>query len=207
MIFWTGVLFASGLAYLGWRIGFYQSFAMVLNVLIAIYLAITTHQGLIGIVPGLGENHYNTALAMLAIAAGSFIVLHGLIYTVFLGQFDVVFPRLMEFLGSVVLGFMGGFLVWNFLLFVVSITPLGHAPALGHVGLPGSYEDITYLARSTGALHSVVSNPARGANPKDQITYLLQMAELNARTANSENTDPQEDTDQADQNLSEESPD
>ena len=66
---------------------------------------------------------YSKTMALLATGLVTFLILHGIAYILLIGQFEVTFPRVVNTLGSGILGFLAGFLVWSFATLLVCTTP------------------------------------------------------------------------------------
>ena len=121
MAFWFGLLAAGLFAWFAIGIGFYELWVMLFNIVLSIYLAIFLRPIIVNI-PAVGDAPYSDPLTMIAIAVASFSILHGISYTFITSQFKVSFPRIFNTLGAGFLGFLAGFLVWNFVSFLIFIT-------------------------------------------------------------------------------------
>jgi len=132
MVFWIGILIAVGFAYSAIKLGFYQAWTTLFNVVIAVYLGVMFGPVIEGFVPM--DSQYSRTLAVLAAGVGAFAVLHGISYVFLLGQFTVTFPRALNTLGSGLFGFLTGFLVWSFAAIVVCTTPLSDNAFVKDIG-------------------------------------------------------------------------
>jgi hypothetical protein len=121
MVFWIGLLIAVGFAYSAIKLGFYQAWTMLFNVVIAVYLGIKLGPMVEEFVPM--QSQYCGTLAVLAVGVGTFLILHGISYTFLLGQFEVTFPRVVNTLGSGLVGFLAGFLIWSYASVVICTAP------------------------------------------------------------------------------------
>jgi hypothetical protein len=63
-------------------------------------------------------------LMAIALAIGTFLILHGLCFALLTGQFKVTFPKLLDGLLAGGLGFLAGFLIVAFITTLIAITPL-----------------------------------------------------------------------------------
>jgi len=124
VVFWIGILVGGLFAWLAFKLGFYSTWAISFNIVLAVYLGLLAGPVLIELVPAADTGAYGTGLAVLTTAAAAFVVLHCICYTFITGRFNVTFPSLLDNLGSVVLGFCVGFLVWSFIAFLVYISPI-----------------------------------------------------------------------------------
>jgi hypothetical protein len=134
MTFWLGILVGGLFAWLGFKIGFYQTWAVLFNVVIAVYLAIFLGPLILEVIPGVSDTPCSTVLAVISTAIGTFLILQCLSYTFFTGQFNVSIPMLLDSLGAVLLGFLAGFLVWSFVVVLISMTPISQDPLLKGIG-------------------------------------------------------------------------
>ena len=132
MIFWIGILIAAIFAYSAIKLGFYQAWTILFNIVIAVYIGIKLGPAIEDFVPMSGQ--YCTTLAVLASAVGSFLVLQGIAYVFLIGQFSVTFPRGISTLGSGLLGFLAGFLAWSFIAVVICTTPLSNNAFVKDIG-------------------------------------------------------------------------
>jgi hypothetical protein len=132
MIFWIGVLIAAGFAYSSIKLGLYQAWTLLFNILIAVYLGVRLGPTVEELVPMGGQ--YCRTLAVLATGLGTFLVLHGISYSLLIGQFEVTFPRGVNMLGSGLLGFLAGFLLWSFAMLVMCTTPFCEKEFMKEIG-------------------------------------------------------------------------
>ncbi|MBE3142986.1 MAG: CvpA family protein [Planctomycetes bacterium] len=124
MVFWAGILVAVLFAYSAIKLGFYHAWTMLFNFVIAVYVAIRISPAIEGFLPAaMGSGQYGKTMALLATGLVTFLVLHGIAYTLLIGQFEVTFPRIVNTLGSGILGFLAGFLIWSFGTLIVCTTP------------------------------------------------------------------------------------
>ena len=121
MVFWIGILIAALFAYSAVKLGFYQAWTMLFNVLIGVYVGIKLGPVVEEFVPW--DSAYASALAVLTTGVGTFVILQGIAYVSLIGQFVVTFPRGINTLGSALVGFLAGFLIWSFVAFVICTTP------------------------------------------------------------------------------------
>jgi hypothetical protein len=131
-VFWIGILVAAVFAYSAIKLGFYQAWTILFNVVIAVYIGIKLGPALEEFVPMSGQ--YCKALAVLATGVGTFLILQGIAYVFLIGQFAVTFPRGVNTLGSGLVGFLAGFLVWSFAAVVLCTTPLSNNAFVKDIG-------------------------------------------------------------------------
>ncbi len=110
-------------AYSAIKLGFYHAWTMLFNFVIAVYVAVRISPVIEEFLPVAMGGQYGKTMALLATGLVTFLVLHGIAYVLLIGQFEVTFPRVVNTLGSGILGFLTGFLIWSFGTLVVCTTP------------------------------------------------------------------------------------
>jgi hypothetical protein len=134
MTFWIGILIAAGFAASAVKLGLYQAWTTLFNVVIAVYVGVNLGPAIETFVPA-ASGQYGRTLAVLAAGLGTFLVLHGISYTFLIGQFEVTFPRGFNKLLSPLLGFLAGFLVCSFAVLVFCTTPFCQNASVKDAGL------------------------------------------------------------------------
>jgi len=134
MTFWIGILIAVGFAASAIKLGLYQAWTMLFNVVIAVYIGVNWGPAIETFVPA-ASGQYGRTLAILGAGLGTFLVLHALSYTFLIGQFEVSFPNSFNKLLSPLLGFLAGFLVWSFVVLVFCTTPFCQNASVKDAGL------------------------------------------------------------------------
>jgi len=132
MICWIGILIALAFAASSLKLGLYHAWTLLFNVLVAVYVGIRMGPFVGDFIPAGGE--YNTTLGVLVAGIITFVILHGISYTLLIGQFDVTFPRAIAKLGSALFGFFTGFMVWSFVILLVCTAPFSQNKFLKDVG-------------------------------------------------------------------------
>jgi hypothetical protein len=163
MIFWIGIAVGGAFVLWGIKKGFYETWVMLFNTIIAIYLAIFLRPTAAMLVPAAGDTPYGSALIMLAIWVASFSILSGLSYIFFTSQFDVPFPRVLDIIGSGIIGFCNGLLVWSFVCILLSVTPIAENQILVEMGFGANFQrsntaNIIFWADKVNNLVSVKSD-------------------------------------------------
>lgn len=169
MVFWIAILVGGAFVWLGVRMGFYQSWCLLFNIVVSIYLAIFLAPLVADRVPTGGEaSAYGVMLSLAALAGGCFALLCGVSYVFLTGQFSVPFPKAMDILGAGLLGFLSGFLVTSFVALVVVVGPLGQHKVLRTLGLdlPSQKANLACMAWCCDMIHSVVRS-----DPGDRATH------------------------------------
>jgi hypothetical protein len=176
IVFWIGILIAAGLAYSATKLGFYHAWTMLFNVLIAVYMGIRLGPVIEELVPVAG-GPYGRTLAVLAAGTGTFLILHGISYIFLIGQFEVTFPRGLNTLGSALLGFLAGFLMWSFAVLVVCTTPFSENASVKEIGFDSkTFEEAKmqpYLVWWCGLVDRVVASGDGKADTAQVIRDLL----------------------------------
>ena len=135
MIFWLGIIVAAIFAYMAIKLGFFMSWSILFNIVISIYLAIYLGPLIVIFIPGAGDTPYANILGIVCVAATSFFIQHLIAYTYITGPFAVSFPRILDNLGAVIIGFLSGFLVWSFISLIVCAMPMSKVKLLEDLGL------------------------------------------------------------------------
>ncbi|MFZ0035261.1 MAG: CvpA family protein [Sedimentisphaerales bacterium] len=190
MVFWIGILVGGTLAWLVIKLGFYQTWALVFNIIISIYLSLYL-QPVIANIPAVGDTPYSNAMTMIVIALASFMVLHGLSYTFLTGQFNVSFPKVFDILGSGLLGFLAGFLVWSFLSLLIYITPVSQNTFVKEIGFKDQFQQtsVSYISRFCNLVNAVVSQDNENS-AEQAIGKLLNGAKSKAQKKTPEKPEP-----------------
>jgi hypothetical protein len=176
MVFWLGILVGAFFAWFVLRIGFYEMWAILFNIVISVYLAIYL-QPIVVKIPGLGDTSYTNALAMMGTAIAVFLILHGISYTFLTGQLVPTFPKVFNTFGTSLLGFLAGFLVWSFVALVVYVTPISQNALIKSIGFGKSEQtSISYISRWCG-LVNVLSRQDEQYSAKKTISKLLTSVE------------------------------
>ncbi len=123
-----GIIFAM----LGIRKTFYPMWALLFNILLAIYLSVMLMALFIDkvkiLTPFAGS--YSYALCLLSMAAVVFVVVQLLTFRFLTAVYCVSFPELLNNVGAAIVGFLAGFAVANFIIFLIAITPISDNPSL-----------------------------------------------------------------------------
>jgi len=147
VVFWITILGGAIFAWIAIKIGFYEIWALLFNIVISIYLAIYLTPVVTDILPATIDTNYGTTLTIIAIAAAVFLILHGITYVLFTGQFEVPFPKIFDILFAGFLGFFTGFLVLSFIALLICVTPISQNKFLNEMGLnrEAQQANISYL--------------------------------------------------------------
>jgi ABC-type xylose transport system permease subunit len=182
MVFWIGILFGGIFAWFAIKLRFYQTWTLVFNITISIYLAVYLQPITVNI-PAVGDTPYSNALAIASVALASFLILHGISYTFLTGQFNVPFPKVFDAVGTGVLGFLAGFLVWSFLSLLFYITPVSQNTFVKDIGFTDQFKQtsVLYISKFCDLVNAVVSSQDNKYPAEQIIGKLLKGAESKAR--------------------------
>jgi hypothetical protein len=166
MVFWIAILVGALFVWLAVRMGFYETWVLLFNIIVSMYLAIFAAPMIAALAPTPeGAASYGMALSMALLGGGSFALLQGLSYVFLTGQYSVPFPRVFDIVFSGLLGFLAGFLVFSFVALVLATTPLAENEIVTGVGLGRQSQqiNITCISRCCDFVHSC-------AGPADRTT-------------------------------------
>lgn len=191
MAFWFGILVAGLFVWFAVGIGFYEMWVMLFNIVISIYLAVFLRPIIVNI-PVVGDTPYSNALTMIAIAIASFSILHGISYTFITSQFKVSFPRIFNTLGTGFLGFLAGFLVWNFVSFLIFITPISQDTFVREIGFNDEFQqsNISVICRWCDLVNTVVSSQDSEYTTEQAVSGLLKSTEPELQVEPAEQAEP-----------------
>lgn len=194
MVFWVGILLGGFFAWFAVKTGFYETWIMLFNIVISIYLAIFLRPIIVDIVPATGGTPYGNALTMIATAIGVFLILHGISYVFFTSQFSFSFPKIFNTLGAGFLGFLAGFLVWSFVSLLIYITPISQNTFIKDIGFGNQFEqtNMPVICWWCDLLNRVVSRQDNVVTGEQVISGLLKSAGSKAPPQTSEQAEPNE---------------
>jgi len=157
MVFWIAILAGALFTWLAVRMGFYETWVLLFNVAVSVYIALFLAPVVARSVPMPGGAAWCTALSMLVLAGGSFAILHGLSYVFLTGQFSIPFPNLFDVVFSGLLGFIAGFLILSFVALALATTPLVEHKIVSTLGLgrDGQQANIVGIAVCCDLIHAV----------------------------------------------------
>ncbi len=192
MIFWLGILAGAVAAWAAIRIGFYESWVMLFNILISIYVAIFLTPVIVDIVPEAGGISCGNILAMTAVAIAVFAILYGIAHIFFTSQFNVSFPKTFDILFAGLLGFLAGFLVLSFAAFLICATPISQNEFASDAGLSRQSQraNISYICWWCDLVNSVVASPENKVTTEQAINEWLSGTEPKAPPETAEDTEP-----------------
>lgn len=192
MAFWTGILVGGFFAWLAVRKGFYETWTLLFNVVISIYVSVLLAPVIAESIPAAGDTAYGNALTLTAVAAGTFLILHGISYTLFTGRFAVTFPNIFDNIGAGILGFLAGFLIWSFVALLISATPIGQKDTARTIGFGRKIEQSNgaYISWWCNRVGTVASPKGRRHSAREAVSWLLDKAEEKGRDKPPEQPEP-----------------
>jgi len=175
MIFWTGTALALFVAAVMVKKGLYETWTLFFNVVITVYLGLSLEpvlKNLLGIdQPGV------EALVLLGTTVVFLTVLYLFSYIIFLSQFHITFPKLVDSAGGGLFGFLTGLLIYSFAVFLIYISPLN--PYVKKVGFNDTSikSNITYMKLWPGIVDSVASAGQRQESLDQTVSSLIENAD------------------------------
>ena len=179
MVFWTGILFGCLFVWLAVKKGFYETWILLFNVIIAVYLAVFLGPVIANIVPIAPKSAYNNALCMMIPGIGGFLILYAISSTLFTGQFSVPFTKTIDTFVAGFFGFMAGLLVWCFLSLLVCITPISQNTFVSELDFAGGFKQtgVPYVSWWCNRVHSMVASKDSDVSSGEIISELIKKAE------------------------------
>jgi uncharacterized membrane protein required for colicin V production len=175
MVFWTGILFGCLFVWLAVKKGFYETWILLFNIIIAVYLAVFLGPVIANIVPVARESAYNNALCMMIPGVGGFLILYGISSTLFTGQFSVPFTKTFDTCVAGFFGFLAGLLVWCFLSLLICITPIAQNTFVSELDFTGGFKQTgaPYISLWCNRIHSIVASKESEVTSEQVISGLL----------------------------------
>lgn len=179
MVFWIAILVGGIFLWLALRLGFYETWIMLFNIVISIYMALFLKPVITEHLPPMGDSRYCCALTIIATAAAIFLIFQGLAYVFLTSQFKITFPKVFEVLGSGLLGFLAGFLVFSFVAMNIAMTPLPEMPLVRSMGfnLQSQQDNVSYLCWWSDLVHKTVAHKDNQYTTKQLIDEIAEKIE------------------------------
>lgn len=179
MVFWLAVLAGGLFAWYAIKLGFYDMWVMLFNIVVSIYVAVFLAPVIADIVPAAGSIPFGNALTLLAVAAATFLILYGISYTFITGQFSVTFPKVFDILFAGLLGFLAGFLVLSFAAFIICVTPISQNKFASDIGLnrQSQQANISYIGWWCDLVHNIVASKDNRYSAEQAVNWCLDSAE------------------------------
>ena len=179
MVFWVGILVGGLFIWIAVKIGFYETWAMLFNAVISIYVAIFLTPTILDVVPEAQNMPCCNALALSVLAIGSYLILYGITYIFLTGQFKVSFPKVFDILIAGLLGFLAGFLLLSFIALIITTTPISENRFVRQLGINRNSQqaNITYICRWCDLVNSIVSSPDARITGEQAVEKLLNVTQ------------------------------
>lgn len=197
MIFWLAILAGALFAWFAFKLGFYDTLAILFNIVIAVYVAVFLTPIIVDFIPAAAQTPYGNALTLIAVAAAVFFILFGISYTFITGQFGVSFPKIFDVLVSPLLGFLIGSLLLSFAALLIGITPISQNKFADAIGLNrySQQANISYICWWCDLVHNIVSTEDGPKSTARAIDWYWQNVGKKARKKSIEQASPNQPTD------------
>ncbi len=175
MVFWMGILAGGFFTWLAIKIGFYEIWVMLFNIVISIYIAIYLRPVIINVVPAACDTSYGNALVLAATAIGTFLILFGISFIFLTGEYKISFPKVFDILFAGFLGFLCGFLVLSFVALIITVTPVSQNRFIRETGFnrQSQQANIAYICWWCDLVNSIVSSPEKKITSQQAIDQLF----------------------------------
>ena len=196
MVFWASILAGGLFVWLAVRIGFFEMWTLLFNIVISIYVAIYLTPVIVDLAPAAGDTSYGSALTLAAIAIGTFLALFGISYVFLTGQFSVAFPKVFDLVFAGVLGFLAGALVFSFAAIMITVTPLSQNRLLSKAGFNAQSQqtNIVYISRWCDLIDLAAASSDSQTTAEQTINALLSIAQPEPPAETDRQPDPNDTT-------------
>ncbi len=179
MVFWIGILFGCLFVWLAVKKGFYETWILLFNIIIAVYLAVFLGPVVANIVPIAPKSAYNNALCMMIPGIGGFLILYAISSTLFTGRFSVPFTKTIDTFAAGFFGFLGGLLIWCFLSLLICVTPISQNTFVSELDFVGGFKQTgaPYVSWWCNRVHSIVASKDSEVSGGEVISELIKSAE------------------------------
>ena len=184
MVFWLGILVGGLFVWFTIKMmGFYETWAMLFNIVVSIYLGIFLRPVIADAIPAAGNTPYSNAMTVVATAIAFFAILHGISFVFFTSQFSVSFPKVLDVLGTGFLGFLTGLLVWSFAALLICITPISQNEFVKSMDFKNQVEqaNIPYVYWFCYLVNDIVSSSDDEVCCEEMVAELLKSVEEKPR--------------------------
>jgi len=146
MMVLLGIIFGLVFAWFAAGHGFYAMWAVLVNVVIAMYVAIMLTPMAVEIILGEDASPYAHAGFIGGITAVVFVILHTLAITFLTGTFEVSLPKIFNNIGAGLLGFITGMILWGLVCFILLVMPVRKDYFGAEFNLAGDLERMSQLS-------------------------------------------------------------
>ncbi len=192
MLFWIGILTGGLFTLLAVKRGFYETLVMLFNVVISIYVSIFLTPVVLNFFPGANDTIFSNTFSLSIIAIGTFLILYGIAYTFLTGQFRVTFPKIFDILFAGLMGFLAGFLIFSFIVLVITVTPLSRNRFISQIGFNKTSQqtNLSYICFWCDLVNKVAAKDEK-ITSKSVIDEILRNTDLKEHDTEHENNKPE----------------
>ena len=163
MMFWIAILTGVIFVVIGIRKKFCLMWVTFFNIMVTIYSSIMLTPTIIGLFPNIKDIGYNRAICVLGVGAIVFAILHAITNYYFIDIDKISFPEIPGKIGAGILGFISGYFMCSFVLFVICITPFPEYPFVKNVFgekniAPTAAKTVDKVCNFVGAISLQVDN-------------------------------------------------
>lgn len=181
IIFWISILAAIAFAFWVFKQGFYEIWILLFNIVIAVYIAITTKPAIYKMFSSSqDESAYTNALIILLTAGLVFGILQSISYIAFTSQFSIPFPKIFDTFASGLVGFLAGMLICSFAIMLICITPISQNKFAKSIGLTNSIDqkNIVFVCSWCGIINKFAGKSNNDSTTKTIIEDQLFQASV-----------------------------
>lgn len=195
MVFLTGILVGAFFIWLAIKLGLFEIFALMFNLVVAVYLGLVLGPTVQDHLPMSDMPLYTGSAAILLTAVGIFLVLFGVTFVFFTGPYNIVFPKTFDILLAGFVGFFTGLFVWSFISLLITLTPASQEESrLNKVGF-NEKQKFKSVKVWCGLVHKVVGEENSELTVETAINDLVEEARSKiAQRAAEEKTSQDTDT-------------
>ena len=172
MLFWltVGMSLLTGL--LGLKLRWFESMALLFNLLIGIYVGLYATPYLAVLAPTALDIPYGMPLTALGVSLVCFGILQTITYLLITGQFSVYFPKFPDHLGGGICGFLAGFLVLSFATTLINVQSQANTEPLLSKEVSVQANTLEWW---TGKIHCFTGK--KGTSMTEALTALKKLAQ------------------------------
>ncbi len=135
MMLWIGILFALVCMVLAVKLRFFETWTIFFDAIIASYLALFLGPDLSNNFAIVGDASLNQVIVIALTGIASFLLLYLIAYYLFLSQFTIKFPQLLDTAGSCILGLLTGMIAWGMIVLLILAGPMAESSWVQKMGL------------------------------------------------------------------------
>lgn len=123
MLAWLVIMVALGFGFLGLKKGLYVMFAVLFNLLFAVFISILSMRTLLSYSPQYERHGYYASMGLFLLFCMIFGLLQVFAWFYFLRHRDDYFPQMLDRVGGFLVGGVCGYIIITLLILVLCITP------------------------------------------------------------------------------------